>query len=391
MREAGGCVGMARRRRYGLGVLLLVFIIGVLVGALAIYASVQYRLISVGGTVSSVELTFVYSSEKQGWIEEAESGFEKWFESTFFIDVKCNFIPMGSKESVMQIVNEELHPVAWSPASSIWVPLLNEKWKSSHGSFLVGEGDVKPLVISPVVLATWNNSFYQQHPFKGIRDLREIALTDPDGGAGDLKYGHTNPHLSNSGACIVLLEFAVAAGKDPDKLTLFDVANPQVQAWVKPLEDEAVQYGKSTGFFGDWAVEGGPKAISVFAVYENVVIEKSKEAKQVWGDSLIAVYPEEGVILSDHPFCILNAPWVTPLQRFAAEKLYEYLMRPEVQNEAQKYGFRPANPSVPLDTNIFNPENGVNATLPRVLPPPPGYVLEAVVSAWDAVRNQGVK
>ncbi len=382
---------MAGRRKYTLGILLLVFLIGFLIGALMIYALVQSGWINVGGAIPSVELTFVYSSEKQKWIEEAKYGFEQWFESTFFIDVKCNFIAMGSKEMITQIVNEQLRPVAFSPASSIWIPYLNEKWSETHGGKIVDETAAKPLVKSPMVLATWNNSFYQQYPFKGIRDLMDIALNDPDGGDGALRYGHTNPHLSNSGAMIVLLEFAVAAGKEPKDLTIEDLANPLIQGKVRALEAEAVQYGESTGFFGDWAVEGGPNAITVFAVYENVVISKAKAAKQVWGDSIIAVYPEEGVLVSDHPFLILSAPWVSPLQVFAAEKLYEYLMRPEVQQAAQKYGFRPADPNVPLDPSIFSPERGVSFTIPsKELSPPPGYILENAIIAWNAVRNRGV-
>lgn len=382
---------MAGRRQYSLGVLLLVFLIGFLIGAILIYASAQSGWINVEGTIPSVELTFVYGSEKQKWIEEVREGFERWFESTFFIDVKCNFIAMGSREIITQIVNEQLRPVAISPAASIWIPYLNEKWRETHGERIVDEASCKPLVISPIVLATWNNSFYQQYPFKGIRDLIDIALSDPDGSDGVLKYGHTNPRLSNSGAMIILLQFAAAAGKEPSELTILDLANPLVQQNVRALEAEAIQYGESTGFFGDWAIEGGPNTISVFAVYENVVIAKSKAARQAWGDSLIAVYPEEGVLLSDHPFAILNAPWVSPLQVFAAEKLYEYLMRSEVQKAAQKYGFRPANPDVPLDPSIFSPERGVSTVIPsKILSSPPGFVLENAIIAWDAVRNRGV-
>ncbi|MEM4446721.1 MAG: substrate-binding domain-containing protein [Candidatus Jordarchaeales archaeon] len=389
--ELDGVV-MYRRRRYSLAFILLVFLVGFMVGYFVMYAFSQAKLVNVEGTIPTVKLTFVYGSEKRKWIDEVKEGFEKWFESTFFINVECNFIAMGSIESVKQIVNGQLRPVVWSPASSIWIPYLNEKWREIYGWNIADEVNIRPLVISPIVLATWNNSFYQLYPFKGIKELISIAMRDPDGSAGVLKYGHTNPHLSNSGAMIVLLQFAAAAGKEPSELTVLDFANLSVQSMVAALEAEAVQYGESTGFFGDWAVEGGPGVISVFAVYESVVIAKSKAARQVWGDSLIAVYPEEGVLLSDHPFVILNAPWVTPLQVFAAEKLYEYLMRPEAQKAAQKYGFRPANKSVELDPSIFNPERGVSPEIPsKILSPPPGFILELAIITWDAVRNRGVQ
>jgi len=67
-------------------------------------------------------------------------------------------------------------------------------------------------------------------------------------------------------------------------------------------------------------------------------------------------------------------------------------MRPEVQQAAQKYGLRPANPDVPLDPLIFSPERGVSAVIPsKILSPPPGFILENAIIAWDAVRNRGVK
>jgi hypothetical protein len=88
----------------------------------------------------------------------------------------------------------------------------------------------------------------------------------------DFKYGHPDPLLSNGGTMTVVLEFAEAAGKKPEDLTVEDLKNETVIEIVKTLESKSIYYPKSTGFFGAWAADNGPEAIQFFGIYENVVI-----------------------------------------------------------------------------------------------------------------------
>jgi len=67
-----------------------------------------------------------------------------------------------------------------------------------------------------------------------------------------------------------------------------------------------------------------------------------------------------------------------------------YLLKPEVQELAQEFGLRPANPSVPLDEELFSEENGVQYEIAvPILNPPSGDVLEAIFVAWVKARNPG--
>ncbi|RLE77979.1 MAG: hypothetical protein DRJ52_10905 [Thermoprotei archaeon] len=159
---------------------------------------------------------------------------------------------------------------------------------------------------------------------------------------------------------------------------------------VRTIESHAVFYGKSTGFFGTWAADNGPDAITFFGVYENIVIDNAIRAERKWGDRLVAIYPEYGTLLSDHPFIILDADWVDYWQKFAASQYLLFLLQPEIQKRAMKHGFRPANPLVPLDSTIFCEENGVSYEIPvKVMEPPPGEVLEALFKVWEKVKNPG--
>jgi len=336
------------------------------------------------GFPSRIEFEFLYTSEKQGWIESITPKFEDWFFKEFSIHVKVKLTVTGTHDSVNRILDGSIKPTAWSPASSIWIPYLNTKWRSLGNDYDIALSWY-PLVISPTVLGVWE-SFKESYNITCFKDIYNLIKSGKD-----LKYGHPDPLLSNGGVTILLLEFAEAAGKMPKELTIEDFKNETVIEFVKTIESKSVYYGKSTGFFGAWAVESGPSAITIFGVYENVVLENSKKALVKWNDRISAVYPKYGTILNDHPFVILNAPWVKNWEKFAATQYLFFLMNEENQIIAQKHGFRPANPVVKLDKSIFNPDNGISYELKvPILEPPPGEVLEALFTVWNKVRNPGI-
>jgi Ca-activated chloride channel family protein len=338
-----------------------------------------------GGLPSSIEFEFLYTSEKQGWIEEVTPDFEEWFFERFNITVDVRLIVTGSHDSVNLLLWESVQPAAWSPASSIWIPYLNFKWQEQGHEGEIAE-DWTPLVLSPVVIAGWS-SFLQKYNVSSFRDLYNLAVD-----AVDYKYGHPDPELSNGGAMTVTLEFAEAAGKKPNQFIADDFRNETVLDFVTTIESRAVYYGKSTGFFGKWAADSGPSAIDCFSVYESVVLANSLKAKTRWeNDSLVAVYPQDGTLLSDHPYVMLNASWVSNWQKFAAAQYLFYLLESQTQEKAQRHGFRPANPSVPLDDEVFNEENGVQYEIQvPILKPLSGEAMDILFTVWYSVKHPGV-
>jgi Ca-activated chloride channel family protein len=365
-------------------------LVGILIGFL-IFSAISFLFPKGGpsgngqnGIPPNIQFTFLYTSEKQSWIEEVTPDFEQWFHARFNITVHVRLLPSGSYDTVNTVLWESEQPTAWSPASSIWIPYLNQKWKSLGHNEEVAK-DSTPLVLSPIVIAGWS-SFLQQHNITDFRDLYQLAI---DG--IDYKYGHPDPLLSNGGVMAVVLEFSEAFGKKPNQFEANDFNNQTALDFVRSIESKAVRYGKSTGFFGRWAAENGPLAIDCFTVYESVVIDNSQKAKNKWGDSLTSVYPERGTLLSDHPYVILDAPWVDNWQRFAATQFLFYLLQEQTQDKAQIYGFRPANPSVPLNENIFNEQNGVEYEIQvPIFKPLSGEAMETLLTVWPSVRNPGV-
>ena len=368
----------------------LLLLAGILIGFLAfssislLYSS-RGQQYGNGGTPTKIEFVFLYTSEKQGWIEEVTPKVEDWFKERFGITVDVILVVTGTHDTVNRILDGSEKPTVWSPASSIWIPYMNTKWRSVTGNNYDIAVDWTSLVLSPVVLASWG-SYLGQHNVTGFMDLYKLAKE-----GFDFKYGHPDPLLSNGGTMTVVLEFAEAAGKKPEDLTVEDLKNETVIEIVKTIESKAVAYGKSTGFFGAWAAENGPAAIQFFGIYENVVLDNSLKALKKWNDPIVAMYPKKGTLIADHPFVILNATWIDKWQRFVAGQYLLFLLKPENQELAENYGFRPAIASVPLDQNLFNPTNGVQYEVRvPVLKPLKGEVMEAMFTAWVKVRNTGV-
>lgn len=356
-------------------------LVGILIGFL-LFSAISI-LFSKGAPERTIDV--LYTSEKQSWMEAVTPEFEQWFFDRFNMTIEVRLIVTGSHDSVNTILWESEQPTVWSPASTVWIPYLNQKWRSlGHDEDIATNST--PLVLSPIVIAGWS-SFFQEYNIDGFADLNQLTV---DG--INYKYGHPDPLLSNGGVTAVALELSDALGKQPDAIEVGDFHNTTALDFVRTIESNAVYYGKSTGFFGRWAAENGPAAIDCFTVYESVVIDNSLKAKNKWTNNpLIAVYPEGGTLLSDHPFVILDAPWVDQWERFAATQFLFYLLQEESQNAAQVYGFRPANLSIPTNEDIFNEMNGVEYEVDvPIFKPLSGKATETLFTVWPSVRNPGV-
>jgi len=82
----------------------------------------------------------------------------------------------------------------------------------------------------------------------------------------DYKYGHPDPLLSNGGVMAEVLEFVDALDEKPDQFVIDDFMDETALNFVRTIESKAVNYEKSTGFFGRWAALNGPTAIDCFTV-----------------------------------------------------------------------------------------------------------------------------
>jgi Ca-activated chloride channel family protein len=340
-------------------------------------------------------LEVVFSSEKKDWADEAIKDFNRSGALTSdgrTITVKVAFT--GSVEPIDGIVAGISHPHVFSPASSLILPLLNDQWIGAKGVSskpIVASSD--PLVLSPVVIAMWEpmaKALGWPGKKLGWSDVGQLAKTPevwkgrghPEW--GDFRFGHTHPGYSNSGLIAVLAEHYAAAGKTRD-LEATDVTSAKAKDFVRAIEGAVVHYGRSTGFFYDALASHGPAYLSAAALYENLVVA-SDAAKLPF--PLVCVYPKEGTQWADHPYAVLDAPWVGAPEKEAAAKLKAHLLSRPVQERAmQKYGFRPALTDVALAAPI-DVTHGADPKEPQTLLGTPNVrVLRTVLDTWRETKR----
>ena len=344
----------------------------------------------------TVTISMVYGSEKEAWLAPLVTAFNAArYETARGARIEIEATPMGSIESAERIIAETLQPTIWSPASSVYVPVANADWRQNHGEDLVD--DPKDLVLSPVVIAMWRpmaEALGWPNKALGWADIAEISISE-EGWAGygypewgTFKFGHTHPNYSNSGVVSVIAETYAGANKQRD-LTLEDLQSEDLRTFVTDVESSVIHYGRSTGFFGRRMFERGPSYLSAAVMYENLVVEQ--ETKRLNGESsqlpVVAIYPKEGTIWSNHPYGILNAPWVTDEQRDAAEIFEAYLLDKPQQLKAIEYGFRPADRTIPL-TSPLDTQHGIDPEQPKtVLEVPDAEVIEGIQAMWRDVKK----
>ena len=344
-----------------------------------------------------VVVPIVYGSEKSEWLQPLVQQYnDAQHKTASGATILIEATPMGSIESVNGIISGELKPVVWSPASSVYIPVANAEWKRSYSDDLV-TGNIKDLVLSPVVIAMWKPMAealgWSSKPL-GWADIAALA-TSPEGWAaygypewGNFKFGHTHPNYSNSGIVSIIAEAYSGANKQRD-LTLADLQNESLKAFMTDVEKSVIHYGTSTGFFAERMFERGPSYLSAAVLYENLIV--AQENKRINGTSsqlpVVAIYPKEGTFWSNHPYAILNAPWVTTEQKEAAQDFQNFLLDRPQQLKAIELGFRPADPSIPL-TSPLDAQHGVDTSQPQtVLEIPSSDVIAGVQDLWREVKK----
>jgi Ca-activated chloride channel family protein len=339
----------------------------------------------------ALELPILYGSEKKTWLEEQITAFNA--SGGALKDGRRIHVtgkPTGSGEAMAAILDGSAQPVVFSPASGAYVTLLNQRWQSrdNHTKALAPAGE--PLVLSPIVIAMWKPMAealgWPAKPL-GWADILAVSR-DPKGWGGKgrpewgaMKLGHTHPEDSNSGLLSVLA-IAYAGAGTTRGLTAADL--PKVERYMGEVEDAIVHYGKSTGFFADKLIEHGPTYLSAAVLYENLVIESYGRAPPL---PLVAIYPVEGTFWSDHPYSVLDAPWVGPAEREAAAAFLAFLKARPQQERALALGFRPVDPTIKIGAPV-DLAHGVDPQQPQtLLEVPDGATLDALLATWRKTKK----
>ncbi len=398
-------------------------IIAVVVGLLAICGT--YFMFKPGGDDGSeqtgqqrregcVPLIVSASSEKAALLTEMAG---RYHDSGREFDGKCADVQVftkasgGSTEALARGWDTGRDggpaPDVWSPASSSWVRLLQQRLVQADRAALVPDGDTPSIAQTPLVIAMprpmaealgW--------PAKPLGWGDVLGLTNnPKGwGAfghpewGKFRLGKTNPNFSTSGLNATVGAYFAATNRSSD-LSAKDLADPKVTAYVKGVEAGAVHYGDTTlTFLSNLAAADkkgrGLTYISAVTVEEKSVYDYNQGNPtgdpKLFGKGdkprtpLVAIYPKEGTLLSDNPFVTLTT--ASDEKRAAADDFRKFLQEPAQQKRFGELAFR----SFEGKTNgAITEQNGL---LPQqkftVIDPPSPAVLQQAVDTWDTLRKR---
>lgn len=298
-------------------------------------------------------------------------------------------------------------PDVWSPAASSWTGLLRQKTTARDKPDLIGSTAPPSIASTPLVIAMPKPMAvalgWPSKPL-GWGDVLRLAR-DPRGWAsvgqpyGAFTLGKTNPNFSTSGLNATIGTYVAATGTSSD-LTLANLADPRVQAYAQAVERAVVHYGDTTLTFLSNLQQAddrgaGLRYISAVAVEEKSVWDYNQGNPT--GDPatlgkhpkpkvpLVAIYPKEGTLLSDSPYAVLQADWVTDPVRKAAAAFLEHLRAPKQQQRFAALAFRGYDGK---PVAAITQDNGLLPDQPKlVLDPPAPPVLAKVQSLWNAQRK----
>jgi Ca-activated chloride channel family protein len=340
----------------------------------------------------ALELVFPYGSEKEKWIGDVTTAFNRGGAKTSQgKTVFVRALPMGSGETIDNILSGRLKAHLASPASAAFIKLGNAESRVKSGKDLIASTD--NLVLSPVVIAMWKPMAeaigWGKKPL-GWSDILSLAQNPKGWSAygfpqwGKFKFGHTHPEFSNSGLISLFAEAYAASGKTAG-LKLADLEKPQTKQLIAGVEQSVVHYGSSTGFFGRKMFANGPEYLSAAVLYESMVVESYSQNNLAF--PVVAIYPKEGTFWSDHPVGVVERDWVTPEHREAAKLYIQYLLARTQQEKAMQYGFRPASLDVPLAAPL-DTAHGINPQEPKTtLEVPSVDVINGILQAWKVQKK----
>lgn len=354
----------------------------------------------------------IFSGETATWTDFNESDLAEGDDGCWFVQVQSKSsggaatllsTPDGWDEGI-----EGPRPTVWSPASSAWGGVVDQRLAAVGAPSIVGEA--RPFMLTPLVIAMpqpmaealgWPDT-----PI-GFADILELSTSAEGWSAfghpewGPFKLGKTNPNFSTSGLSMAVAQYSALAGKTGD-LTVEDLRRADVVASTESIEQAVVHYGDTTlTFLNNWyRADARGTALSyasAVAVEEVSVIQYNQgnpDGRLDPGEvpveprvPLVAVYPAEGTLFSDNPFIVLDAEWVTPEARAGAERFGGYVQQPENQQRVLEFGFRPGNPAVPVADPIVA-ANGVDPDQPQaLLELPEPEVLVSVIDEWELHRK----
>lgn len=168
----------------------------------------------------------------------------------------------------------------------------------------------------------------------------------------------SNPTTTNSGASAYLGLISTLAG-NPEVLTREMLNEEKLRQEIKTLFTGLERSSGSEDFLEELFLNGDYEAV---VAYESSIININEQLVSKGKEPLYAIYPVDGVSISDAPFAYINNKNENKKEIF--DNIQKYLLSNEGQKLLQEQGKRTwyGGTNLNVDKTVFNPEWGIDTT-----------------------------
>ena len=234
---------------------------------------------------------------------------------------------------------------------AVW--LSNSIWMYALDSNQVKVSDTKSTSINPIVFGI-KESKAKELGFIG-RDVYTKDIVDAVQN-GKLKFSMSNPVTTNSGASAYLGILTTLAG-NPEVLTSETLKDEELKNRLKTFFSGLERSSGDEDYLEEMFVKGDYEAVFT---YESSIININKQLAKKGSETLYAIYPIDGVSISDSPIGYIDQK--NEKKKEIYDKLTEYLLGNEGQKLLASMGRRTWYGGITDKANkkVFNPDWGIN-------------------------------
>jgi Ca-activated chloride channel family protein len=279
----------------------------------------------------------------------------RWAATEPSVDGRCGTVSVEARDSAQMAValSGEWDGRTGGRPPDVWVP-ASTAWMQKAAASDVAEAmlpDLRPsLARSPAVIAM-PRPMAEQLDWPAT-ELTWPSLLDEFAGAGagwdrfgrpgwgEFRFGMSDPNRST--AALLALSAILDGDRDGD---ISREESGGVGRLARLMHPDAY-YATTEQLMADLTEaarddpDGALRLVSAFPALEQDVLLHNRINTEA---PLSAVYPVDGTIEADHPYLVLNAPWVTDRARAVAAAFLDHVRGPQGQAALREAGLRGPN------------------------------------------------
>ena len=259
------------------------------------------------------------------------------------IDVEIEYA--GTLEIMEKLNQGEKYDAVWA-SNSIWLYMLDDS---------VSVSESKSTSTNPVIFAVTKSKAKELDFIEKDIYTNDIIQAIKD---KKLEFSMSNPTQTNTGATAYLGLLTAISG-NPEVLKQSDLDNENTKNELVSLFSGLKRSSGSEEFLEEMFLNGSYDAV---VTYESSIININKTLEKEGKETLYALYPLDGVSISDSPFAYIDNGNDEKKEEFLL--LRDYILSDEGQRELAKTGRRTwfGGVSDDVDKKVFNPDWGINTT-----------------------------